>query len=179
MRIGTVLGAGVLAVGMLAAGAQEKAKGNEKVVVEGKPETAAPALAPDSTTEHTITQGGQKIVYTAVAGTITVGYNDAFDAMLGLDGKLLGDSGMNPIDEKKPEEAPATARMFYTAYFRKDAAVAGKPRPVMFLYNGGPGSATMWLHMGSFGPRRVVTPDTEHKTAAPYTMVDNQRACWM
>ena len=32
----------------------------------------------------------------------------------------------------------------------------------------------MWLHMGSFGPRRVVTPDTEHKTAAPYTIVDNQ-----
>ena len=44
----------------------------------------------------------------------------------------------------------------------------------MFLYNGGPGSATMWLHMGSFGPRRVVTPDTEHQAGAPYTMVDNQ-----
>ena len=44
----------------------------------------------------------------------------------------------------------------------------------MFFYNGGPGSSTMWLHMGSFGPRRVLTPDTEHKPAAPYTMVDNQ-----
>jgi carboxypeptidase C (cathepsin A) len=91
--------------------------------------------------------------------------------MLGLDGKVLADSGMNPIDPAKPEEAPATARMFYTAYFKKDAAPG--TRPVMFFYNGGPGSATMWLHMGSFGPRRVVTPDTEHQAAAPYTMVDN------
>ena len=42
------------------------------------------------------------------------------------------------------------------------------------MYNGGPGSSTMWLHMGSFGPRRVVTPDAEHQTAAPYTIVENQ-----
>ena len=144
----------------------------EKVVVEGMPATSAPALAvPDSTTENTVTVGGQKIAYKAIAGTITVGYNDAFDSMLGLDGKVLADTGMNPVDADKPEEAPATARMFYTAYFKKDAAPG--TRPVMFFYNGGPGSATMWLHMGSFGPRRVVTPDTEHQAAAPYTMVDN------
>ncbi len=146
----------------------------EKVVVEGKPETdkPAPLPAPDSTTENTVTVAGQKIAYKATAGTITVGGNDAFDSMLGLDGRVLPDSGMNPIDASKPEEAPATARMFYTAYFKKDAAPG--TRPVMFFYNGGPGSATMWLHMGSFGPRRVVTPDTEHQAAAPYTMVDNQ-----
>ena len=144
----------------------------EKVVVEGMPATSAPALAvPDSTTENTVTVGGQKIAYKAIAGTITVGFNDAFDSMLGLDGKVLADTGMNPSDADKPEEAPATARMFYTAYFKKDAAPG--TRPVMFFYNGGPGSATMWLHMGSFGPRRVVTPDTEHQAAAPYTMVDN------
>ena len=147
---------------------------SEKVVVEGKPETdkPAPLPAPDSITENTVTVGGQKIAYKAIAGTITVGGNDAFDSMLGLDGRVLPDSGMNPIDATKPEEAPATARMFYTAYFKKD--VAPGTRPVMFFYNGGPGSATMWLHMGSFGPRRVVTPDTEHQAAAPYTMVDNQ-----
>lgn len=146
----------------------------EKVIVEGKPEIdkPAPLPAPDSITENTVTVGGQKIVYKAIAGTITVGGNDAFDSMLGLDGRVLPDSGMNPIDATKPEEAPATARMFYTAYFKKDAAPG--TRPVMFFYNGGPGSATMWLHMGSFGPRRVVTPDTEHQAAAPYMMVDNQ-----
>ncbi len=164
----------VLVAGSMAAGAVGQApaaKKDEKVVVEGKPAETPVAPQPDSTTEHTVTVGGQKIEYKAIAGTITVGYSDAFDAMLGLDGKLLPTSGMNPWDEKKPEEAPATARMFYTAYFKKDAEPG--TRPVMFLYNGGPGSATMWLHMGSFGPRRVLTPDTQHKTAAPYTMVDN------
>ena len=44
----------------------------------------------------------------------------------------------------------------------------------MFLYNGGPGSSTMWLHMGSFGPRRVVTTDTQHDEGAPYKIVENQ-----
>jgi len=145
---------------------------DQKVVVEGKPEVPTPEPEPDSTTEHSITLGGQAIAYKAVAGTITVGGTDHFDAMLGLDGKLLPDTGMNPLDAAKPEDWPATARMFYTAYFKKDAAPG--TRPVMFLYNGGPGSATMWLHMGSFGPRRVVTPDTQHQEGAPYSLVDNQ-----
>jgi carboxypeptidase C (cathepsin A) len=164
----SVVALGAMTVGVIA---QAPAKKDEKVVVEGKPVDAPTTPEPDSTTENTVTVGGQKIAYKAVAGTITVGYSDSFDAMLGLDGKLLATSGMNPPDEKKPEDAPATARMFYTAYFKKDAESG--TRPVMFLYNGGPGSATMWLHMGSVGPRRVLTPDTQHKTAAPYTMVDN------
>jgi carboxypeptidase C (cathepsin A) len=167
--------AGVMLSGLAVAAAAAQAKPavkDQKVVVEGKPEITPAPPPPDSTTENTVTVGGQKIAYKAIAGTITVGYSDTFDAMLGLDGKLLPDSGMNPLDAAKPEEWPATARMFYTAYFKKD--VPPGTRPVMFLYNGGPGSATMWLHMGSFGPRRVVTPDTEHQSAAPYTMVDNQ-----
>ena len=150
---------------------QQKMGKDEKVVVEGKQAVPTPVPEADSSTDHSFSMGGQRIAYQAVAGTITVGYSDTFDAMLGLDGKLLPDSGMNPPDPNKPEDAPATARMFYTAYFKKDAEPG--TRPVMFLYNGGPGSATMWLHMGSFAPRRVLTPDTLHKTAAPYTMVDN------
>ena len=42
-----------------------------------------------------------------------------------------------------------------------------------FVYNGGPGSSTMWLHMGAFGPRRVVTADDQHTSPAPYQLVDN------
>ena len=145
---------------------------DQKVVVEGKPVAEPVGQPADSATDHTVTVNGQPIAYQAVAGSITVGWSDAYDANLGLDGKLLPDAGITPPDPAKPDDAPATARMFYTAYFKKDA-VPGS-RPVMFLYNGGPGSATMWLHMGSFGPRRVITPDTEHQTAAPYTMVDNQ-----
>jgi carboxypeptidase C (cathepsin A) len=149
-------------------------QGDKKVVVEGKPvESVLPSSAgpDDSSTDHVLTEGGQTIAYTAVAGTVTVGSTDQYDAMLGMDGKLLPYSGMNPPDAAKPEDAPATARMFYTAYFKK--GVAPHTRPVMFLYNGGPGSSTMWLHMGSFGPRRIVTPDTEHQEAAPYSIVDN------
>jgi carboxypeptidase C (cathepsin A) len=112
---------------------------------------------------------GQAIAYTAVAGTLTVGSTNAEDAKLGLDGKWLSDSG-DTIPEK-PEDAPATARIFYTAYFKK--ATTNETRPVTFLYNGGPGSSTMWLHMGSFGPRRVVTTDTVHEAAAPYKIVNN------
>jgi carboxypeptidase C (cathepsin A) len=62
--------------------------------------------------------------------------------------------------------------MFYAAYFKKDAVAA--QRPITFLYNGGPGSPTMWLHMGTFGPKRIVTPDTQHQEGAPYTIVNNE-----
>ena len=157
--------------------AQEKqdkataAKPDEKVVVTGAPETPTPPLVPDSTTESTVTVGGQVIAYRAVAGTITVGSTDEQDATLDFEGKLLPDSGQKPLDKEKPEEQTATARMFYAAYFKKDAAA--EQRPVMFLYNGGPGSATMWLHMGSFGPRRVMIPDTEHQEGAPYRIANN------
>jgi carboxypeptidase C (cathepsin A) len=138
---------------------------------DAKP-TEAPVATPDSTTESTVTINGEKVAYRAVAGTLTVGSTDTYDTLLGLDGRLLPDAGINPPDAAKPEDAPATARIFYVAYFKKD--VPPGSRPLMFLYNGGPGSSTMWLHMGSFGPRRIVTPDTEHKPAAPYTMVENQ-----
>jgi carboxypeptidase C (cathepsin A) len=63
------------------------------------------------------------------------------------------------------------ARIFYVAYFKKDAPA--ESRPVTFIYNGGPGSSTMWLHMGAFGPRRVITADDQHTPPAPYELVDN------
>jgi carboxypeptidase C (cathepsin A) len=173
IAIVSVLGLTVLYGRPQQADEPESAK-TEKVIVEGKPAEAAPHLPPsppDSITENTVTIGGQKIAYKAVAGTITVGSTDAYDAMLGADGQLLPDASISPPDPAKPEEPPARARMFYAAYFRK--GLEGS-RPVIFIYNGGPGSSTMWLHMGSFGPRRVVTPDAEHKTAAPYAIVDNQ-----
>ncbi|MGA1981340.1 MAG: peptidase S10 [Acidobacteriaceae bacterium] len=154
--------------------AQDKAAGakEQKVVVTGTAVTPPAAPTPDSTTEGTVTVGGQAIAYKAVAGTLTVGSTDAQDATLDFEGNLLPNAGVKPLDPEKPEEAPATARVFYVAYFKKDAGA--EQRPVTFLYNGGPGSATMWLHMGSFGPRRVATPDTEHQEGAPYKIVDNE-----
>ena len=133
--------------------------------------TPQAAAAPDSITEGSVTIGGQPIAYRAVAGTITVGATDAQDATLAPDGTLLPDSGVKaPAD---PAEAPPTARIFYVAYFKKDTTDENH-RPVTFIYNGGPGSATMWLHLGTFGPQRIVVPDTDHQEAAPYKVVSNQ-----
>ena len=158
----------------IGAAAQEKKdsekKKDQKLVVTGTPVVEAAEPPADSTTDGSVTVGGEKIAYRAVAGTLTVGSTDAQDAMLGLDGKMLPDTGEKAPDPEKPEEAPATARMFYVAYFKKDAPTG---RPVTFLYNGGPGSATMWLHMGSFGPKRVVTTDAQHDEGAPYKIVNN------
>lgn len=149
----------------------EKAKVESRAVVTGAP---VPPVAPpprDSVTEGTVMVAGRTVEYRAIAGTLTVGSADPQDAALGPDGQMLADSGEKMPDPAKPEEAPATARIFYVAYFKKDAPP--ETRPLMFLYNGGPGSSTMWLHMGSFGPRRVVTTDTQHDPGAPYKLVSN------
>jgi carboxypeptidase C (cathepsin A) len=135
---------------------------------DAKASNAAPTPA-DSVTDGTVTVGGQAIAYQAVAGTLTVGSSDVQDAMIGLDGKYLPDSDIDL--PSKLEDQPAVARIFYAAYFKKSAN--GTSRPITFLYNGGPGSATMFLHMGAFGPKRVVTPDGQHQEAAPYKLVDN------
>ena len=152
--------------------AQQPAEQSKKDDKADKTEAALPPAPPDSTTENTVTIGGQKIAYRAVAGSITVGGTDSFDSKLGLDGQPLPDAGINPLDPKKPEDSPAVARMFYVAYFKKDAVAT--TRPLIFLYNGGPGSSTMWLHMGAFGPRRVVTEGIEHPSGAPYTISENK-----
>jgi carboxypeptidase C (cathepsin A) len=146
-------------------------KKEEKVVVKASAVAPEAELPGDSTTEGSVTVGGQAIAYKAVAGTLTVGSTDPQDVMLGLDGKMLPGTGVKPPDPDEPEEAPATARMFYVAYFKKNP---GAVRPVTFLYNGGPGSSTMWLHMGSFGPKRVVTTDGQHDEGAPYKIVNNE-----
>jgi carboxypeptidase C (cathepsin A) len=138
---------------------------------EGKPEARNTPDAPaDSTTEGTVKVGGQAIEYRAIAGTLTVGSSDPQDAMIGFDGKYLSDAAIDL--NAKPEDRPATARIFYTAYFQKNPA---KNRPITFLYNGGPGSATMYLHMGAFGPMRLLLPqDSAHQEAAPYQIVPNE-----
>jgi carboxypeptidase C (cathepsin A) len=153
--------------------AQEKQPAGKSAAATA--ETAAkpsePAAQTDSTTQDSITVGGEHIDYTAIAGLITVGATDDQDAQLGPDGKPLPGSQLELSAPKEPADAPPVAHMFYVAYFKKDA----KPedRPVTFFYNGGPGSSTVWLHMGSLGPKHVVTSGDTHLPAAPYTMVDN------
>ncbi|MBO9713352.1 peptidase S10 [Sphingomonas sp.] len=97
-----------------------------------------PVEEAESVSHGAVTVGAARIAYTATAGTLTIRDNDG-----------------KPI-----------ASVFYTAYTR-DGAAPGS-RPVTFFYNGGPGSATIWLHMGSFGPVRVATTSPEAIRPAPY-----------
>jgi carboxypeptidase C (cathepsin A) len=102
-------------------------------------------LVPDAVTHHTLRLNGRVLAYTARAGTI-----------------VLRDDDEHPM-----------ATMFYTAY-TLDAKTPSR-RPVTFLYNGGPGSATIWLRMGSFGPKRVViAPNAGITRPAPFALVDNR-----
>jgi carboxypeptidase C (cathepsin A) len=79
-------------------------------------------------------------------------------------------AGLLPIDDHSEEPG---AVMSYVAYFRK-VEPGAPPRPVIFLYNGGPGSSTMWLHLGAFGPKRIVTGNGLRAPSAPYPLVDNE-----
>ncbi|MGH8302643.1 MAG: S10 family serine carboxypeptidase-like protein, partial [Steroidobacteraceae bacterium] len=122
-----------------------------------------------STSEGSVTVEGNTIHYHAVAGMLIVhpkGWNDAAGKGGGDDPSATASSHGHHAKKKSPE-----ASMFYVAYF-KDGEKPGD-RPITFLYNGGPGSSTVWLHMGAFGPRRVVTADHVHTPPAPYQLVNN------
>lgn len=105
---------------------------------------APPAEEKTVKTQHTIHVNGQELHYTAVAGTLL----------------LMKDDG-------KPK-----ASIFYVSY-SLDGADKTK-RPITFAFNGGPGSSSVWLHMGALGPKRVeLTPDGQ-AVPPPYHLVDNQ-----
>ncbi len=94
-------------------------------------------------TEHSVVLDGETIPYLATAATM----------------HLVNDDG------------EPTGSLYYTAYTRSD--VDSSRRPISFIYNGGPGSASVWLHMGAFGPRRVPVNDSGPTPPPPYDLVDN------
>ena len=94
-------------------------------------------------TRHSAAVSGRAIPYTATAGTLTI-----------------RDNGGKP-----------KASIFYTAYTADGAS--SSQRPVMFFYNGGPGSASLWLRMGSFGPMRLATGNPESIRPAPFNFGAN------
>ena len=132
----------------------------------GSPDQGVLFHSDSSTTDGTVDVEGKPIAYRAVAGTLVVhpkGWNDAAWR------EKQGDKDQKDLADKANPDAEAS--IFYVAYFKKGVPAAD--RPITFLYNGGPGSSTVWLHMGAFGPRRVVTADDTHTPAAPYRTVDN------
>ncbi len=93
-------------------------------------------------TEHSLKIGANTFPYEAIAGTMAV----------------------------KNEKGGDKAHIFYTAYFLKDPLK--KDRPITFCFNGGPGSASVWLHIGAFGPKKVVIDDVKYN-ASPGQYEDN------
>jgi carboxypeptidase C (cathepsin A) len=103
------------------------------------------------TTQHVLTIGRRKLRYTATTGRIVVRQEVV------TDGKFDG--------------YQAKAEVFLTAYTLDGASATD--RPVTFAFNGGPGSSSIWLHLGLLGPRRVVSGDAGDLAAPPYGLVDN------
>jgi carboxypeptidase C (cathepsin A) len=97
-----------------------------------------------SVTKHSVQVDGETIRYTATAGTLFL----------------------------KGEDGEPRASIFYVAY-TKDGTDDAAERPVTLTFNGGPGSSSVWLHLGAFGPRRVDFPDAEQPEPPPYDLVDN------
>jgi carboxypeptidase C (cathepsin A) len=102
------------------------------------------ATEASAVTRHQLVLGGTTLNYTATAGHLTAA---------------------------APTTGAPEASFFYVAYTLDGADPA--TRPVTFFYNGGPGSATVWLHLGSFGPRRLATDVPSTATPAPFPLVDN------
>jgi len=127
------------------------AQQERRAVTETKDEPSKDIPIPKeetSVTQHQQTIGGQAIHYTATAGNLLIAKEDH-------------------DENEKPYHS-----IFYIAY-TEDGADA-KTRPVTFLYNGGPGSATIWLEMGSVGPVRVLSDSPEPTHNPPFQVVPNE-----
>jgi carboxypeptidase C (cathepsin A) len=110
-----------------------------------QPDAALPgATEAAAVTRHSLVMAGRSIAYTATAGHLIA---------------------------RHPTTQAAQASVFYVAYTADGALPAA--RPVTFFYNGGPGSASVWLQLGSFGPKRLVTGVPQTSAARPFPLVDN------
>src|SRR5437764_1162294 len=117
-----------------------------------RPPQERPSPVPEETpviTHHEITVGGKTLKYTATVG-------------------------MMPI---KNRDGETEARIFFMAYTLDDVGNRAH-RPLTFSFNGGPGSASVWLHLGAIGPRRVPMNPDGTMPAPPYALVDNQQT-WL
>ena len=105
---------------------------------------APPAVEKLQQTQHSIQISGKTLAYTATAGTLVL----------------------------KKDDTKPIASIFFVAYTRDDAGDKSK-RPVTFVFNGGPGSSSIWLHVGALGPKRVVLGPNGEQPPPPYRLVDN------
>ena len=146
MRFQAVTWCALLFFAGVCGAAAQQPKPAEPAAAEKPKEEKKPA--PEEKTvqsKHTVRIGGQEMKYTATAGTMLL----------------------------KLEDGTPKASVFYIAYTKDDVSDASQ-RPVTFTFNGGPGSSSIWLHMGAFGPRRVQMGDAGALLPPPYKVVDNE-----
>src|SRR5437588_3103920 len=152
---------------------------------KGKEEEKEP---PPSVTEHTITVGGKTIRYRATAGYMVMrdwsekkkkeGADDEKAPSAAPEKEPSKDKDRDKDKEKDKDEPKQKAKVFYVAYNRTDVGNDPSKRSITFSFNGGPGSASVWLHMGALGPRRTELTDRGEAPLAPYHLVDNE-ATWL
>ena len=106
------------------------------------------------TTKHSIKIGGKTIKYTVTTGTMVM------------------KEEIHDKDKDAEVEKPR-AQIFFVAYTRDDVKDKSK-RPLTFSFNGGPGSSSIWLHLGVLGPRRVVLTDEGEMPKPPFKLTDNE-----
>lgn len=105
-------------------------------------------------TKHSVRIGGKEVKYTVTTGTIVL-KEETTDR------------------EKESEGEKPRAQIFFIAY-TKDGVKDKSKRPITFSFNGGPGSSSVWLHLGVLGPRRVVLTDEGELPPPPFKLIDNQ-----
>jgi carboxypeptidase C (cathepsin A) len=133
---------------LLAFPALAQAPGAPAPMKDAKAEEKRPLPPPEeksAVTRHSLTLDGKAYPYTATAGTLLL----------------------------RNDEGTVTASVFYIAY-TLDGVKDPATRPVTFSFNGGPGAASLWVHLGAFGPKRVARTDEGFSLPPPGRLVDNE-----
>jgi carboxypeptidase C (cathepsin A) len=104
-------------------------------------------------TQHAVTIGGQEIKYTVTAGTVVL---------------------KEETERDKDYEGELPKGQFFFIAYTLDGVEDPADRPITFSFNGGPGSSSVWLHLGLLGPRRVVMTDEGDLPKPPYRLTDNE-----
>jgi carboxypeptidase C (cathepsin A) len=135
-----------VSLGAILAGGAVAAESKDAAKTEKKDDKKEPRDE-SSVTAHEVTIGGVKFGYTATAGTLVL----------------------------KEEDGKPQASFFYVAYTRTNTGDISA-RPITFSFNGGPGSASVWLHLGTLGPRRVVLNEDGTLPPPPFRVTENEHS---
>ncbi len=148
-------------------GTNESSKADAKVFEE----------PPPVVTSHSVTVGGKTLKYHATAGYIVLKEEEGKPLVKSPDHKSAPDEKKESEAEKTKDGLKPKAKVFFVAYTLDEA---GDPssRPVTFAFNGGPGSSSVWLHMGAVAPRRANLTDEGEAPPPPYQLVDNE-STWL